>query len=194
EGILKTFERFRPEIFNILFENEETVLETIEERIIKFFLKTPGNTIAKLESLLKEWKEYINSSMKSDTLKHLADSYDQINLEHLLKYLFQSYNLKALQKLVEDFHISPIEFKRYFTGGVDLATIFPSIVENELEGGETEDVKEVQPSTVSKVRDLSRFYQQMMDTDVEEDYIRTPPKRKEKKKRRFFKKKGKSDL
>ncbi|MHA1360831.1 MAG: hypothetical protein ACTSRC_22140, partial [Candidatus Helarchaeota archaeon] len=191
EGILKTFERFRPEIFNILFENEETVLKTIEERIIKFFLKTPGNTIAKLESLLKEWKEYINSSIKSDTLKHLADSYDQINLEYLLKYLFQSYNLKALQKLVEDFHLTPIEFKRYFTGGVDLAAIFPAATEAELEGGEEEDVKEAEPSTATKVKDLSRFYQQMMDTDVEEDYIRNPPKRKGKKKKRFFKNSGK---
>jgi hypothetical protein len=188
EGILKTFERFDPEVFEILFEDEEEILKSIEERIVKHFLETSGNTIAKLESLTKEWIKLMNSNIKSDTLKHLADSYDQINLEYLLKYLFQSYSLKSLQRLVEDFHLTPIEFKRYFTGGVDLAAIFPAATEAELEGGEAEEVKEAEPSSAAKVKDLSRFYQQMMDTDVEEDYIRNPPKTKGKKKKRFFKK------
>lgn len=185
-GILKTFERFNPDIFKVIFDNSEEILSTIKERIIKFYLSF-GDSQEIMENLLSKWETGIDGIIKKDALQKISGSIEKIDLEFMLKYLYQSYSLVAFNKLLQNFHIDQQDFENFFTGGVEASPQLLSALEQAEEPIEIEEDspeikaerrKAQQPS--SHIQELTNFFQQMRK-EAEEEQKQSKVKKKPKK-------------
>ena len=123
-GILKTFERFNPDIFKIIFDHSEEILSTLKDQIIEFYLESCSDSREIMEDSLSKWETGIDESIKADALVKMSGSIEKINLEFMLKYLYQSYSLTAFNKLLKSFKIDEQDFESLFTGGVEVSSKF----------------------------------------------------------------------
>ncbi len=144
EGILKTSETFDSTIFEIIFNNENEILFSIKQQMIRYFVTPLGdlylslNLISEdgdfsfqgdfldlsflkelLEEFLVDWEKKINEIIKLDALSKLASCHEKINLEFLLKYLYQSYNSRLINKLVEKFQMTQEDLINFFISNID---------------------------------------------------------------------------
>jgi hypothetical protein len=169
-GILKTFERFNPDLFKIIFDKAEEALDTVKDQIIKFYVESAGNSKKSLEDILSKWENGINEYVKTDALQKMASSIEKINLEFMLKYLYQSYSLTAFNKFLKSFKINEQDFQKFFTGRMEDASKFFMTTPSEEE--EEPAVLEGKPQMVkppaSRLQDLTSFFQKMVDEDEEE--------------------------
>jgi len=231
-GILETPERFKTTINKVIFEKEHEILLTIKTKFIVFYhdaLKDRNLTLnlfpddmglAFISDLIgecfSEWQLYINDIIKSDASKKLAAAVDKINIQDLLKYLFQSYSLKTMNQLLAQFHMTEEELNDYFNGDFDYSKLpileqiqapvrapSPTVSEQpgKAIGAQFTDTKQIHESIKTsehKVQALTDLFQQMKETDVEEDFYEAKQKaleesrrilegKPEKKKKRFGK-------
>ncbi len=63
-GILKTFVRFKDEFLTIIFRQDEELLSTLKEQIIKHFVDASGDSKKSVEAVLLEWEGRLNAIEK----------------------------------------------------------------------------------------------------------------------------------
>jgi hypothetical protein len=180
-GILKTFERFNPDLFKIIFDKAEEALDTVKDQIIKFYVESAGNSKKSLEDILSKWENGINEYVKTDALQKMASSIEKINLEFMLKYLYQSYSLTAFNKFLKSFKINEQDFQKFFTGRMeDASKFFMTTPSEEEEPAVLEGKPQMVKPPASRLQDLTSFFQKMVDED-EEDLGKEKLKKKPKK-------------
>jgi hypothetical protein len=168
-GILKTFERFNPDLFKIVFDKAEEVLDTVKDQIIKFYSESPDNSKKIMDDILSKWENGINDYIKTDALKKMASSIEKINLEFMLKYLYQSYSLASFNKFLKSFQINEQDFKKFFTGRLeDASKFFIAIPAGEEEPGILKDEPQMAKPPASRIQDLTSFFQKMISEDEKE--------------------------
>ena len=182
DGILKTFNCFKDSIFHIAFENEEEILAAIKRRMGQFCRDHRGDSETSFTAMLSDWERSVNKTIKTNASKQLAGCVERVSLEALLKSLYHTFSLRAMNTLVADFQLTEREFTNSFQSERDYAS---QLTFAEREEPEEEPVAaEAAVLTKQKKRALLSFYQEMMETDVEEDYIIEQPKSKKKKKKK----------
>jgi hypothetical protein len=182
-GILKTFERFNYDVFKIIFDKAEEVLDTLKDRIIQFYSESPGNSKKIMEDILSKWENNINDRIKSDALQKMTSSIEKINLEFMLKYLYQSYSLTAFNKFLKSFQINEQDLQKFFTGRQEAAAKFFMVPPPEEEPGILKAEPPLTKPPPSRIQDLTNFFQKMIDEDEKE-----PVKEKELAKEKMKKK------
>jgi len=135
-GILQTPQRFDESLSTSLFNREEEILSLLKQRLFDNFLSNLKDLHHTLELFpddlglqflkemviffLFEWERQIDLKLKAEAAAQLAASYEKIDLVALLKYLYQSYSLNSMNKLINYFRISQQELDTYFSGAMDL--------------------------------------------------------------------------
>ncbi|MFX1295122.1 MAG: hypothetical protein ACFFD2_09765 [Promethearchaeota archaeon] len=168
-GILKTFERFNANIFNIILNNEEEILLTIKERIINHYMEMFGDSKENIEEVLSEWEVRINENIKLDASKKFAEYIEKIDVEILLKYLYQSYNIRNFNDLLKYFHITQREFDDYFNSKIKFNSKFSRSEENRSQIPKAEKDQGLKKFSNVHMRDLTLFFQKMKEESGEEE-------------------------
>ena len=208
--ILQTPERFNSEINKMLFENEHEILLTVKTKFVLFYLDAlkdrnitlnlfpdeMGQTFLQdlIIECINEWQEFIRETIQSDMSKKLAESHEKINLEFLLKYLYQSYSAKSMNFLLGSFKMTQEEFNNNISSDFDYskfltsnafvaqATDSPKTLESpqfspeEAEFLEFARSQEQTPPSRDRIQSLTDVWKQMSETDVEEDFYETKQK------------------
>jgi len=179
-GILKTFERFDPNIFKIIFDNTEELLSTIKSRIGEVHSESFGESRETMELVLSEWENIIDQTLKADALQKMAGSIEKINLEFMLKYLYQSYSLLAFNKMLKSFQIDEQDFENFFTSRMEDLSKFFKGREQKEKLAEIEEEPKVLKQPTSHIQELTNFFQKMRE-ETEEEQVKTKIKKKKKK-------------
>lgn len=138
-GILETPFKFHSHISQAVFEKEKEILSLLKNRLFSYYLenlrdrditlrlfpKDMGYIFLKEIALLwlSDWEKKIDELVKLDATKKLAECYTKIKLDYLLKYLYQSYSLQSMNKLLNYFHITQHEIDTYFSGEIDYSKL-----------------------------------------------------------------------
>jgi len=179
-GILKTFERFNYDLFKISFDKSEEILSTLKDQILKFYPESSGDSKKIMEVILSKWEKDINETIKKDALQKMSSSIEKINLEFMLKYLYQSYSLPAFNKFLKSFQINEQDFEKFFTGRVeDSSKLFKAIAPEE-EPAVLKEESQLEKPPPSRIQDLTNFFQKMIDeaeTEQKQEKAKKKPKK-----------------
>ena len=180
-GVFKTFERFDEAIVKIIFENEEDILSLIRECVIKHYVGAFDESRDTLVTAISDWESDINEHIKKEALRKIGTRVEKIDLETMLKYLFQAYNMRVFQKLLDRFQISDEEFEDYLTTGREI------FAKTFVKAEKQEEPAAVEPEPVptkyspDRIQTLTSFFQQMRDEAEEEEKEEKAKKKKKKK-------------
>lgn len=167
-GILSTFERFNKHIFKIIFDNEEEILSKISDQIINFFSETFRNSRQTMEAIISEWETSTNESIRKNALQNVAGSIENINLESILKYLYQSFSQEAYNKLLNNFQITEQEFDDYFIKKPEHFLKYFQEQEKEAEVPAPEKAAEATKFSPQRIQQLTNFFQKIREEEEEE--------------------------
>lgn len=167
-GILKTFERFNYDLFKTIFDKTEEVLDILKDQIIQFYSEFPGNSKKITEDIFSKWENNINNYIKSDALQKMTSSIEKINLEFMLKYLYQTYSLTTFNKFLKSFQINEQDLQQFFTGRQEAAAKFFMTPPPEEEPAVLKGEPRLMKAPPSRIQDLTTFFQKMIDEDSKE--------------------------